>query len=55
MIPVTLHTFIPEDTRYKGKLTMILGKLDANPDCDKFLNQIEASLPYRLSYYRVDN
>lgn len=40
-MPTALHTLMPEDPRYKGKMTMILGKLDANPDCDKYLRIIE--------------
>lgn len=31
---------ILEDPRYKGKMVMLLGKIDSNPDCEKFIEEL---------------
>lgn len=40
---------------YKGKMVMVVGKLDANPNCDTFIKNIEENLPYSTKYYKIDN
>ena len=41
-------------TKHQGQLIMILGKLDANPTCDDYLETIEHSLK-NTAYCKIDN